>query len=1240
MNSFNFLLQLLEGENPPDLATQMETLPKPAVEIKQELLEMQTFNQSKQLTDLESKEQMLNQGTNANGDATGNSSAFNENFDISKDVALVSSIKAKLERAGLLTTAKDQDKVFQLERLAEILQIGLKDKLAAAEASFNNERQRSLAIVGQMRQAPDVDTLFRATVTEVRQHLQVDRALIYSFQHQDSGVVLAESMVGGYTPSLGKTLAARIFEFGDEPYQQQQMVALEDIYQASLSPYQLQLLQQFQVKASLSLPIALEGQVWGLLVVQQCSSSRQWKETEISLLCQIVSELTWKLQLEELRVQLQRQAEQEKVLAKVIEKIQRSPDINVIFRTATQEVRHLLKADRVVIYRFNPDWSGEFVAESVAAAWGSVLAEQEEEPILKADQTTSERCTLKNLAVYSTSDADTYLKETRGGGYARGERFKRVDDVYLAGFSSCYIETLEKYQARAYVIVPVFQDTKLWGLLAAYQNSGPRCWEDSEVNLMLQLSTPLGIALQQAEVRTQLQAKVEQIAIAAERERTVTRIIDRLRQSLDINSIFRTTTQELRHLLKADRVLLYRFNPDWSGEFVAESVAPGWLALLQEQEKDTSLKGTKINSVRCSLEHVAVPFTSNADTYIKETRGGIYARGEGFLRVDDVYLADFSPCYIETLEKYQARAYLNVPIFQGDKIWGLMAAYQNSGPRRWEEWEVEIMLQVRDPLGIALQQAESLQQIRASSEKLNVAAAREQAVTRITSRLLRSLDIEAIFKITTQEIRQMLQAERVALYKFKPDWSGEFVAESVGSGWSRLMDTMPVIADSNLQETQGGRYRNNQTLAVNDIYTVGHSPCHIELLEEMEARAYIIVPVFVNQQLWGLLGAYQNSGPRVWEEGEVNLLVQVATQLGIAWQQRKYLEQLQTQSEQLAAAAEREKAAKEQLQARAVQLLVAVRPALNGDLTVRAPITDDEMGTIADAYNNTLQSLRKIVIQLQEASSKVAQTSQSSESDLSGLATLAQHQFQSLNRGLEQIQAMVNSTTAVASDAQKVELAVQRTNHTVREGDAAMNRTVDGILAIRETVAQTSKLMKRLSNSSQKISKVVNLISNFTTQTQLLALNASIEATRAGEYGRGFAVVADEVRALARQSAAATTEIAKLVQEIQDATESVSTAMATGTHQVVEGTNLVNLTRQNLNAIVEATAQISKLVEGITGATQSQTTQSQSVTQTMTEVATIANKTSLDSIELSASFKELLKMAQELQASVNQFKVN
>jgi len=207
-------------------------------------------------------------------------------------------------------------------------------------------------------------------------------------------------------------------------------------------------------------------------------------------------------------------------------------------------------------------------------------------------------------------------------------------------------------------------------------------------------------------------------------------------------------------------------------------------------------------------------------------------------------------------------------------------------------------------------------------------------------------------------------------------------------------------------------------------------------------------------------------------------------------------------------------------------------------------------------------------------------------------------------------------------------------------GDAAIDRTVDEMEDIRETVMETNQRLLRLSESSQKISRVVNLISSFTTQTQLLALNASIEATRAGEFGRGFGVVADEARSLARQSANAATEIEELVQEIQLNTAEVSRAMEMGIQQVASGTTVVNEARQNLNAIINATAQISELVTGITHTTQEQTQQCHSLSQTMTKVAAIANKTSKDSVTISASFKELLATAQDLQAKSEQFKVS
>ncbi|MCW6038431.1 hypothetical protein K4A83_19445 [Spirulina subsalsa FACHB-351] len=317
-----------------------------------------------------------------------------------------------------------------------------------------------------------------------------------------------------------------------------------------------------------------------------------------------------------------------------------------------------------------------------------------------------------------------------------------------------------------------------------------------------------------------------------------------------------------------------------------------------------------------------------------------------------------------------------------------------------------------------------------------------------------------------------------------------------------------------------------------------------------------------------------------------------------------------------------------------------MRPALEGDLTVRAPLSEDELGTIADVYNNTLQSLRAIVMQVQTATARVAETSAGSDAQIRNLAAQAQEQAQELNEALAEVQKMVNSTQNVTQNAAAIEQAVQNANQTVHSGDAAMNRTVEGILAIRDTVAQASQKIRELSESSQKIDRVVNLISDFATQTQLLSLNAAIEATRAGEYGKGFAVVADEVRSLARQSASATLEISNLVAEIRQQTSEVIKVTEAAISQVSVGTTLVEETKGNLNAIAAATAQISELVAGITQATTAQLEQSKSVTQTMREVAEVSNSTSIASVQLSNTFQDSLATAEQLQEVVRQFKVN
>jgi twitching motility protein PilJ len=337
---------------------------------------------------------------------------------------------------------------------------------------------------------------------------------------------------------------------------------------------------------------------------------------------------------------------------------------------------------------------------------------------------------------------------------------------------------------------------------------------------------------------------------------------------------------------------------------------------------------------------------------------------------------------------------------------------------------------------------------------------------------------------------------------------------------------------------------------------------------------------------------------------------------------------------------EEQRQLKEQLQQRALELLQEVDPISKGDLTIRAKVTADEIGTIADSYNATVTNLRKIVLQVQQAAGQVAETTSSNEASIQSLSQEALRQAEEITHALERTQEMAQLVRLVAANAEQAELAVRQAAQTVEEGDQAMNRTVDGIVAIRETVAETAKKVKHLGESSQKIYTVVNLINTFAAQTNLLALNASIEAARAGEDGRGFAVVADEVRSLARQSADATREIEKLVAEIQGETNEVVAAMEAGTEQVVMGTKLVEETRQSLNKITATSNEINHLVEAIAQATLMQAQASESVTQAMTNVAAIAEKTSKEASVVSSSFEHLMEVAQTLQTEVGQFKVS
>ncbi|GJD23208.1 hypothetical protein RIVM261_081640 [Rivularia sp. IAM M-261] len=229
---------------------------------------------------------------------------------------------------------------------------------------------------------------------------------------------------------------------------------------------------------------------------------------------------------------------------------------------------------------------------------------------------------------------------------------------------------------------------------------------------------------------------------AAERERAITQAIQRMRQTLDLETIFTATTEQLRQVINCDRVVVYRFNPDWSGEFVAESVGSGWVSLIEEHNTNLNLTKGALDADTCVVAKMNSNDNQVIDTHLQDTQGGVYNRGASFLCVPDIYNAGFEDCYIKLLERFQAKAYITVPIFCGSKLWGLLGSYQNSSSRSWVQGEINIVVQIGNQLGVAVQQAELLAQTQLQSQALQQAAVVADAANRSKSEFLANMSHE------------------------------------------------------------------------------------------------------------------------------------------------------------------------------------------------------------------------------------------------------------------------------------------------------------------------------------------------------------------------------------------------------------------------------------------------------------------------------------------------------------------
>lgn len=481
------------------------------------------------------------------------------------------------------------------------------------------------------------------------------------------------------------------------------------------------------------------------------------------------------------------------------------------------------------------------------------------------------------------------------------------------------------------------------------------------------------------------------------------------------------------------------------------------------------------------------------------------------------------------------------------------------------------------------------------------------------------------------EVRTNLKTDRVVIYRFLADGNGYIAGESVGVDLPSAFAAN--VKDNCIPESLKEEYKQGRTVAWNNVLEQEINPEHRQLLHSLNVKSLLIVPIIQNDELFGLAIAHHCQQTHVWQDQEKEILEQFTATLaqslaGLALIEQKELEAKQQQEQN------------QILQQELFKLLSDVEGAASGDLTVRAEISAGQIGIVADFFNAIIENLRELVTRVKDTASQVNDSVQDNEGTIRLLASDAIAQANQISDTLNSVSQMTNSIQMVAKNAQTAAKISRQASESASIGGEAMDKTVDSIVQLRGTIAETAKKVKRLGESSQQISKVIALINQIALKTNLLAVNASIEAARAGEEGRGFAVVAEEVGELAAQSANATKEIEGIVEAIQRETSEVVKAMEVGTSQVVEGTRLVEQTKTSLGKIVEVSQSVDTLLQSISKATVSQTESSEKVAQLMATIAEISEKTSHTSEQVSHNLQETVAIAQELQTSVETFKVD
>ncbi|AFZ55630.1 GAF domain-containing protein [Anabaena cylindrica FACHB-243] len=615
---------------------------------------------------------------------------------------------------------------------------------------------------------------------------------------------------------------------------------------------------------------------------------------------------------------------QETLLRRITNCIRQSLELKDIITATTAEVQSLLGTERVMIYKFHADGSGQVIAESIYEnRIPSLLGlnfPADDIPLDAREMFIKSR-------VRSVVNVDSrQISQSPQRDLETGEIIS--EEILYRSVDPCHVEYLTAMGVKSSVVAPIIYEDRLWGLLVSH-HSEARDVAEHELEAMQMVVEQLSVAIAQSHLLTQARAK-------AEREAIINRIATLLHSlpTIVLQPALEATVAAFNGV--GGRLCIRHNAFDFqhsSFQSLAKCLVPGsncFQLYVCGQQPVIS-------------EQNIYPLLEQYSVWQEHYKSGQY----NIWAIPDIYQDSNLRIVQLAFKPTKIRSILMIPLHYRQELVGYLSIFRNEidtetlwagkfdpdnrqlYPRlsfdlwseskqgqaqKWTDEEIELAREISNHFASAIQQYELYQQVQSFNENLEKqvhkrtlemqrTAEQQQAVFGVINKIRQSLDTDAIFKTTTKEVCQLIKSDRVSVYKFSADWGGEFVGdfEAASPNWfnESKLGINTIWNDTYLQDTEGGRYRFNETFAVDDIYQMGFTPCHVDNLEQFQIHAFVLAPILIRKKLWGLLCTYQHTGPRQWKTSEVNFISQIAAQLGIAIQQAELLLKTQQQAEQL-----------------------------------------------------------------------------------------------------------------------------------------------------------------------------------------------------------------------------------------------------------------------------------------------------------------------------------------------------